>query len=90
MKERREAIRQCMGCRNHLPKRELLRVVRSPEGTVALDTNGKAQGRGVYLCRDAVCFKKVRKSRALERSLKSPVSDEIFNTIEELLTGNGT
>ena len=83
-------IRQCMGCREHLPKRELLRVVRSPEGAVSLDANGKARGRGVYLCRDAACFKRVRKSRALERSLKSPVPEEVLGAIEALLAGDGS
>ena len=87
---KRQVIRQCMGCRRHLPKRELLRVVRPPEGEVKLDTAGKAQGRGVYLCRDAACFKRVRKSRALERSLKSPVPEGVFAEIEGLLSDDGT
>jgi predicted RNA-binding protein YlxR (DUF448 family) len=78
-----------MGCRNHLPKRELLRVVRTPEGIVMLDTQGKAQGRGVYLCRDAACFRKVKKSRALERSLRAPVPEDVFALVERLLTDNG-
>jgi hypothetical protein len=81
-------IRQCMGCRNRFPKNDLLRVVRSPEGAVILDGTGKSRGRGVYICREATCFKRVRKSRALERSLQSPVSDEIFSDIEKLLETN--
>ena len=72
-----------MGCRNRFPKAELIRVVRSPEGAVSLDARGKAQGRGVYLCRDAKCYKRVRKSRALERMLKSAVPDCIFYEIEK-------
>ena len=83
-------VRQCMGCRSHLSKRDLLRVVRPPEGAVSLDAAGKAPGRGVYLCRNAACFKRVRKSRALERSLKSPVPEEVFAAIEALLTGDGS
>jgi predicted RNA-binding protein YlxR (DUF448 family) len=79
-----------MGCRGRLPKQELLRVVRPPEGAVKLDTAGKAQGRGVYICRDANCFKRVKKSRALERSLQSPVPDDVFAAIEALLTENAT
>jgi hypothetical protein len=74
-----------MGCRSRFAKGELIRVVRSPGGSVSIDTKGKAMGRGVYLCRDANCFKRVRKSRALERLLKSPVPDEVFMEIEGLI-----
>ncbi|MDR1693263.1 MAG: YlxR family protein [Oscillospiraceae bacterium] len=81
-----EPIRQCAGCREHLPKHGLLRVVRSPEGTVSLDFVGKAQGRGVYLCRKSACLKRVRKSRALERSLKTAVPEEIFEALEREAT----
>jgi hypothetical protein len=79
-----------MGCRNRFPKTDLLRVVRSPEGAIILDQTGKTNGRGVYICREAVCFKRVRKSRALERSLQSPVSDEVFAVIEKLIDANAT
>lgn len=85
MKEHVDPLRQCMGCRAHLPKRDLLRVVRSPDGAVTLDTTGKANGRGVYLCKDAVCFKRVRKSRALERSLQIGVPEAVFTAIEAAL-----
>jgi hypothetical protein len=78
-----------MGCRQHVPKKELLRVVRSPEGEVRLDTAGKANGRGVYLCRDANCFKRIRKNRALERMLQTQIPDRVFTEIEGLLT-NGS
>ena len=87
---KKQPVRQCMGCRSHLPKPELLRVVRPPEGEVRLDTAGKMQGRGVYLCRNADCFKRVRKSRALERSLQTSVPEGVFAEIEGLLTDNGT
>lgn len=85
---KKEAIRQCMGCRGRKPKRELLRVVRSPGGEVALDVTGKSRGRGVYICREAACFKRVRKTRALERSLESPVPDNVFAEIEKLIDAN--
>ena len=65
-------LRQCMGCREMKPKRELIRVVRAPEGGgVSLDFNGKKPGRGAYLCPDPACLKRVRKSRALERAFRS-------------------
>ncbi len=79
---KKEPVRQCVGCREHLPKRELLRVARSPEGTVALDPTGKAQGRGVYLCRKSTCFKRIKKSRALERALNTAVPEEVFAALE--------
>ena len=82
---KKEPIRQCMGCRERFTKKDLLRVVRTPDGTVVLDTVGKANGRGVYLCKGAECFKKIRKSRALERLLQKPVPEEIFAQIEELI-----
>lgn len=78
----KEPVRQCVGCREHLPKRELLRVVRSPERTVVFDPTGKAQGRGVYLCRKIVCLKRIRKNRALERSLKTAIPEEVFAVLE--------
>ncbi|MCL2003893.1 MAG: YlxR family protein [Oscillospiraceae bacterium] len=87
---KKEPIRQCAGCRNRFTKKELLRVVRSPEGGVAPDETGKARGRGVYICREAACFKRVRKTRALERSLQSPVSEEVFSFIEQLIESNAT
>ena len=83
-------IRQCIGCREQKPKKELIRVVRSPEGQVSLDFRGKAPGRGAYLCRDAACLKKAVKSRALERALSVPVPQEVFDRLlEEMEAGDG-
>ena len=76
-------MRQCLGCREMKPKGELLRVVRSPEGTVSFDGREKASGRGAYVCRDASCLKKAIRSKALERSLGVPVPQEL---LEQLLT----
>ena len=83
-------IRQCIGCREQKPKKELIRVVRSPEGQVSLDFRGKAPGRGAYLCRDAACLKKAVKSRALERALSVPVPQEVFDRLlAEMESGDG-
>ena len=71
-------MRQCLGCREMKPKRELIRVVRSPSGEITLDFKGKAQGRGAYLCPQAECLKKAARSRALERSLETAIPDEIY------------
>ena len=80
-------LRQCMGCREQKPKNELIRVVRSPEGNVALDFRGKAPGRGAYLCRDSACLKKAVKSRALERALSVPVPQEVYERLLSEMEG---
>ncbi len=83
-------IRQCLGCREHRPKSELIRVVRSPEGEVSLDFKGKKPGRGAYLCPDPKCLARVRKSRALERAFSAPVAPEVFEALEaQLKAGDG-
>ncbi|MBQ0134354.1 MAG: YlxR family protein [Clostridiales bacterium] len=83
-------VRQCLGCREQKAKSELLRVVRSPEGTISLDFRGKASGRGAYICRSAECLKKAVKSRALERSLETPIPEEIFAQLSaQMEAGDG-
>ena len=83
-------IRQCIGCREQKPKTELIRVVRSPEGNVALDFRGKSPGRGAYLCRDSACLKKAGKSRALERALSVSVPQEVYERLlREMEGGDG-
>lgn len=74
-------MRQCMGCREMKPKRDLVRVVRSPEGEVSIDLKGKKSGRGAYVCPDRECLKKAVKSRALERALEVKLPDEIYETL---------
>ena len=76
-------MRQCLGCREMKPKRELIRIVRSPEGLVSLDFKGKAQGRGAYLCPDAGCLKKAIKSKAIERAFEISIPDEIYEQLSE-------
>ena len=84
-------LRQCMGCREMKPKRELIRVVRAPEGGgVSLDFNGKKPGRGAYLCPDPVCLKRVRKSRALERAFGQSIPEAVYDALEAEMEGGGT
>jgi len=83
MQQRKIPIRQCMGCREHKPKRELLRVTRSPEGEISLDFQGKKPGRGVYLCIEPKCFARVRKSRALDRALKASVPELVYEQLQK-------
>ena len=77
MQKKKIPMRQCVGCREMKPKRELLRVVRSPEGEIALDFRGRNPGRGAYVCPDAACLARAKKSRALERAFGIPVPDEV-------------
>ena len=75
-------MRQCLGCREMKPKRELIRVVRSPEGEISLDFKGKANGRGAYVCHDAVCLTRAMKSRALERAFSAQIPQEVYDRLK--------
>ena len=75
-------MRQCLGCREMFPKRELVRVVRSPEGQISLDPVGKKPGRGAYVCRNPECLKKARKARALERAFEGAVEGSVYTALE--------
>ena len=75
-------MRQCVGCREMKPKKELIRVVRSPEGQVSLDFKGKLPGRGAYLCPDPACLARAKKSRALERAFSAQLPDEVWARLE--------
>ena len=75
--------RQCMGCRERKPKKEMIRVVRGTDGTVSLDFSGKMNGRGAYICPNLECRKKVQKSKALERSLEVPIPDEVYARLQK-------
>lgn len=75
--------RQCMGCRERKAKRELIRVVRTPEGTVRLDFGGKMNGRGAYLCPNPECLKKAIRAKALERSLEVSIPEEVVAQLEK-------
>lgn len=82
-----EPLRMCAGCRERAPKKELIRVVRTPDGEVILDAKAKAPGRGAYICRRAECLKKARKSRALERMLEVTITPEAYDELEHMLDG---
>ncbi len=76
-------MRMCVGCREMRPKRELVRIVCSKEGAVALDTTGKAPGRGAYVCPRRECLERAVKSRALERAFSRKVEKEVFEALSE-------
>ena len=73
--------RQCMGCRERRSKREMIRVVRSPEGDVSLDFGGKKNGRGAYLCPNMECLKKAIRSKSLDRSLEVTIPEEVYDRL---------
>ena len=75
--------RQCMGCRERKAKRELIRVVRSPEGEVSLDFGGKKNVRGAYICPNPECLKKAIRSKALDRSLEVTIPEEVYQRLEK-------
>ena len=78
--------RRCTGCGEHFPKPELIRVVRTPEGEIVLDSTGKRAGRGAYLCKSAECLRRARKARRLEASLEVSISDAIYDALTEALS----
>ena len=82
-------LRQCMGCRERKPKRDMIRIVRGTDGQVRLDFGGKMNGRGAYICPDPECLKKVRKSKALDRSLEIEIPAEVYDRLQkEMEAGN--
>ena len=81
MQQKKIPMRQCVGCREMKPKKELIRVVRSPEGGISLDFRGKAPGRGAYLCPDAACLKRAIKAKALNRAFEVEIPQEIYEDL---------
>lgn len=75
-------MRQCLGCREMKPKRELIRAVKSPEGEISLDFRGKKPGRGAYVCPDPECLAKARKSKGLERAFSMAIPAEVYEALE--------
>ena len=81
VKPRKIPMRMCVGCREMKPKKELQRIVKSPEGVIAVDRVGRMPGRGAYVCKSVECLKKAQKIRALERALETQISPEVFETL---------
>ncbi len=76
-------MRQCVGCREMKNKKDMMRVLRTMEVMIILDTSGKKNGRGAYLCMDKECLLKARKNKGLERSFKMSIPDEIYDRLEK-------
>ncbi|HOA34556.1 MAG: YlxR family protein [Clostridiales bacterium] len=89
MRVKKQPIRRCTGCGESKPKRELVRVVRSPEGEISIDKTGKKNGRGAYICPNPECLKKAKKAKRLDRSFEMQVPDEIYEQLEKELSTDG-
>lgn len=76
-------MRQCLGCREMKPKRELIRVVRSPEGEISLDFKDKSPGRGAYICPAPACLKQAIKAKALERAFSTQIPEAVYEKLNE-------
>ena len=82
-KPRKIPQRQCLGCREMKNKKDLIRVVRSPEGEISLDFKGKKPGRGAYVCPNDACLAKAKKSRALERAFETAIPPEVYDLLSD-------
>ena len=92
MKQKKIPMRMCLGCNEMKPKKELLRVVKSPEGDVSLDFSGKKNGRGAYICRNTECFLKARKARRFEKTFSCKIEEDMYEVMTDELrkeTENG-
>ncbi len=78
---KKQPLRQCTGCGEMKPKKELVRVVKSPEGVISLDRSGKANGRGAYICHNAECYKKAVKARRLEKAFSMQIPENVSEAI---------
>jgi len=83
MKTRKIPMRMCVGCREMKEKRQLLRIVKSPEGAISFDRVGKAAGRGAYICKDEACLAKAVKQKQLERALETKIEEAVFQQLTE-------
>ena len=90
MKRKHVPIRTCVGCRQARPKKELIRVDRTPQSEIEIDLTGKKSGRGAYLCHSKECLSKAFQGRQLQRALETDISDDIKLLLERQLDGSGS
>lgn len=83
MKSKKIPMRMCNGCMEMKPKKELIRIVKSPEGELSVDLTGKKPGRGAYICKDTSCLESAIKSKRINKNLETVVNDEIYNKLKE-------
>ena len=85
MQRKKIPLRKCTGCGEMKPKKELVRIVKTPEAEIVLDLTGRKNGRGAYICPDAECLKKARKSKRIEKSFGCAIPQEVYDLMEEEL-----
>ncbi|MBR5539974.1 MAG: YlxR family protein [Clostridia bacterium] len=85
MQQKRVPLRKCTGCGEMKPKKELVRIVKDPEGAISLDRTGKKAGRGAYICPDEACLAAARKARRLEKAFSCQIPDAVYTQLEEAL-----
>ena len=83
MHQRKVPLRMCTGCGEMKPKKELVRVVRSPEGEISLDMTGRKPGRGAYVCRSIECLRQARKARRFEKAFSCQIPEEVYDRMEK-------
>jgi predicted RNA-binding protein YlxR (DUF448 family) len=83
MKVKKIPLRMCTGCMEMKPKKELIRIVKTPEGEVSVDLTGKKSGRGAYICKSTECLEKAFKTKRLSRNLDVSISEEIYDKLKE-------
>lgn len=88
MKPKKIPMRMCLGCNEMKPKKELIRVVKSPEGDISLDFTGKKSGRGAYICHNTECLIKAKKARRFEKSFSCKIDDTIYEVMADELQKN--
>ena len=79
-------LRKCVACQEMFSKKELLRVVKTPEEEIVIDSTGKQNGRGAYICKKTACFEKAEKTKALARSLSHEITPEVYQNLKEAVS----
>ncbi len=88
MQQKRIPLRKCTGCGEMKPKKELVRIVKDPEGAISLDRTGKKAGRGAYICPEEECLAAAKKARRLEKAFSCQIPDAVYTQLEEALQTN--
>ena len=86
MKNKKVPMRQCVGCRELRNKKDLMRMLKTPDNNVIFDDTGRMNGRGAYICPSVECLKKARRTKAIERSLDISIPDEVYDAIERQMS----
>ena len=77
--------RTCIGCNLKKDKRELIRIVKDKDGNISIDRSGRANGRGAYICDDIKCLEKAIKTKRLERTFETKISEEIYENLRGVI-----